>query len=736
MDHNTFLQEKERVAGLSVQEQKDFFARVLEEEQAESAIRLQAYFGYAVLFYYEGNFRRAREILEPFAFSYQSYEYIPEMISCFNLMGVASQCEGEYVLSRYFYNLALRIVEEQKETHYLAYEYNNISLTYIAEQNYETALQYIQKAEACLSESDEKMGAYIYLNKSDIYRYFGRLEEAVEAYETSIREYNGREILPDDTLICGISLFHSLGDQEKYAACMQKVLDQLGDMYASEFIDACKMVFECSLQDENYELVDTIIEKMDDYMQLHPGENKVGLRVEEVKYIYAKKIGDRDAMLAAMEKKNYYYSQIVSRLEKQRTTTMDEYLEINRHLQEAVQNAIQANHAKSRFLANMSHDIRTPMNAIVGITSLMEHSLHDPEKLENYLSKIQLSSRHMLGLVNDLLDMNKIENGAACLNLEPVKLLEQIAQVDDIISPQAAEKNQKFEIHCLHVEHENLILDATRFCQVLLNVLSNSVKYTPAGGSIRLDIEEMPGKKTNRAEYSFTVTDTGIGMDQELVQHIFDPFIRGEDSVVNKIQGTGLGMAITKNIVDLMEGSIEVESQINRGSRITILLEFALDPAGDTHSMADGQISSEKKEMTESALQGMRFLCAEDNELNAEILTAMLEIAGASCIVYPDGEHIVRVFETVKEGEYDAILMDVQMPNMNGYEATRRIRSSKNTLGQTIPIIAMTANAFADDVKNSFAAGMNAHVSKPIDLVVLERAIRRLVKQKNTERQI
>ena len=719
MNIDTFQKEQERVAGLPVQEQKDFYANILETETQESGVRLEAYFQYAVLFYYEGNFRKAREILEPFAISYQSYEYIPRMISCFNLMGVASQCEGEYVLSRYFYTVALRIVRERDANQFYAYEYNNIALTYIAQKEYEKALKYIKLAEYWLPQSDGKMGAYIFLNQSDIYNHLNRLDEAAVAYETSIREHKALEVLPDDTIICGVTLYHHLGDKEKYREYVYRVLDKIEDMHASEFIDACKVVFGCSLKDGDYTLVERVIDKMDQYMEKYPDENKVGLQVEGLKYAYGQKVGNADAMLAASEKKNYYYDRIVSRMERQRADSMDEYLETHKHLQEAVQNEIHANRAKTRFLANMSHDIRTPMNAIVGITTLMEHSLNDPDKMRNYLEKIQRSSQYMLGLINDLLDMNKIESGSVHLNIGPTNLTRQIEQINDIIRTQTSERGQTFTIHTEHIRHKNLLADEVRLRQILLNVLTNAVKYTPRGGDIRLDIEEMESFIENKAKYRFAVTDTGMGMDEELIEHIFEPFKRGEDSVVNKIQGTGLGMAITKNIVDLMNGSIEVESEVDCGSRIAITLELEID---ENESVVIDEDDGE------SAIRGMRFLCAEDNELNAEILVAILELEGATCTVYEDGAAIVEAFQSVKPGDYDAILMDVQMPRMNGYDATRRIREGENPLGQTIPIIAMTANAFADDVYNSLAAGMNAHISKPINIKSLERTLRRIRK--------
>ncbi len=233
--------------------------------------------------------------------------------------------------------------------------------------------------------------------------------------------------------------------------------------------------------------------------------------------------------------------------------------------------------AKTRFLANMFHDIRTPMNAIMGITNLMGHSLDNPEKLENYLSKIQLSSRHMMGLINDLLDMNKIESGTVRLNAEPMKLAEQTLQIQDIVRVQIAEKEQHFKLQTHHISHENLIADAGRLRQVIINILSNAIKYTLKGGLIQLDIEELACPIAVKAKYCFTVTDNGMGIEKHLLDHIFEPFIRGEDSVINKIQGTGLGMTITKSIVDLMEGTISVNSEVQKGTRVEVILAFDID---------------------------------------------------------------------------------------------------------------------------------------------------------------
>ena len=506
--------------------------------------------------------------------------------------------------------------------------------------------------------------------------------------------------------------------------------------------------------------------------------------------------------------------------------------QLNTQLQEASQ-------AKTDFLANMSHDIRTPMNAIVGITKLMAHDKHDPVKIEGYISKVQQSSQHLLSLINDVLDMSKIESGEVKLNMEPISLADQIGQIESIVRPQIEDRKQKFTICTHNIAHEYFTGDAVRMRQVLINLLSNAIKYTPNGGSIRLDLDELPCKVPDHAMLRIAVTDSGYGMTPEFVKHIFEPFTRAENSTTNRVQGTGLGMAITKNIVDIAGGTISVQSEVDKGSCFTVELPLLIDDHvklelpvhsvllisdeqglidnakaafketettllvakseaeadellrqntvdmvllgshlnGDTltenvHRLreetgdallfyccdyegreqlagiaekggVDGVLARPiflsnlvhtierlHREDTEgspedaSILHGMRFLCAEDNGLNAEILQAVLDMNGATCVIYPDGQKIVEAFRSVKPGDFDAILMDVQMPVMNGLDATREIRRSENSLGKTIPIIAMTANAFSEDVQNCLNAGMDAHVSKPLDIAALERTIK------------
>ena len=386
----------------------------------------------------------------------------------------------------------------------------------------------------------------------------------------------------------------------------------------------------------------------------------------------------------------------------------------------ALEVAEKASKAKTDFLSNMSHDIRTPMNAIIGITTLMKNELHQPEKLAEHLGKLETSGRLLLGIINDILDMSRIESGKTTLNIEKTNLPQQVSQLDSIIRQQASQRRQTFTVNTL-VQHENVLADPNRLNQVLLNILSNAVKYTPQGGHIRLEVEELTHTE-HYAKYRFVVQDDGIGMSAVYQKTLFEPFTREEKSGTNRVQGTGLGMAITKSIVDLMGGTIHVESAPGKGTRFEVVLELPIDTESD-HAQKVQDLPEEAEET--SSLSGMKFLCAEDNAINAEILQMLLETKGASCTICSNGQEIVDAFASVKPGEYDMILMDVQMPVMDGLEATRRIRNGENPLGRTIPILAMTANAFLEDMQKSKEAGMDEHLSKPVDISALEQTVKR-----------
>ena len=387
---------------------------------------------------------------------------------------------------------------------------------------------------------------------------------------------------------------------------------------------------------------------------------------------------------------------------------------------EALQTAENANKAKTDFLSNMSHDIRTPMNAIIGMTSLIRHDAGNKAKVIEYADKIDISSQHLLGIINDVLDMSKIEAGKTVFKYTDFSILDFITELNTIFHSQIDEKNQTLTIIKENIRHEWVNGDKVHLMQIFSNLVSNAVKYTQKGGKIQFLVEECETKSSVYAKYCFLVSDNGMGMSADFKDTIFDAFTRAESSMTNKIQGTGLGMAITKNLVEAMGGTIDVESELGQGSCFEVLIDLRI--AEDRFVSSAEQ--AEKDEPAGNVLKGMRFLCAEDNELNAEILMELLKIEGAECTICENGKRVLEAFEQSAPGDYDMILMDVQMPVMNGYEATKAIRRSSHELAKTIPIIAMTANAFSEDIQHSLAAGMNAHVSKPVEMKVLEKTIR------------
>ena len=383
------------------------------------------------------------------------------------------------------------------------------------------------------------------------------------------------------------------------------------------------------------------------------------------------------------------------------TLAMKEMEESNKKLKkakdittEALQTAENANKAKTDFLSNMSHDIRTPMNAIIGMTSLIRHDAGNKAKVIEYADKIDISSQHLLGIINDVLDMSKIEAGKTVFKYTDFSILDFITELNTIFHSQIDEKNQTLTIIKENIRHEWVNGDQVHLMQIFSNLVSNAVKYTQEGGKIQFLVEECETKSSVYAKYCFLVSDNGMGMSADFKDTIFDAFTRAESSMTNKIQGTGLGMAITKNLVEAMGGSIDVESELSQGSCFEVLIDLRI--AEDRFVSSAERV--EKDEPAGNVLKGMRFLCAEDNELNAEILMELLKIEGAECTICENGKRVLEAFEQSAPGDYDMILMDVQMPVMNGYEATKAIRRSSHELAKTIPIIAMTANAFSEDI--------------------------------------
>lgn len=526
--------------------------------------------------------------------------------------------------------------------------------------------------------------------------------------------------------------------------------------------------------------------------------------------------------------------------------------EVRDSLREALRMAQDANTAKSTFLSNISHDIRTPMNAIIGFLTLIRDEADNPEVVREYVQRIDAASQHLLGLINDVLDMNKIESGGATLNNSEMNLAEIIDEINTIIRSQTRAKNQTFDIFVSHMVYEHLLGDKLRINQILINLLSNAVKYTPENGIIQMRVEELPQVVENYSSIRFTVSDNGMGMSKEYQKVIFDPFTREENENVRMIQGTGLGMAITKSLVDMMGGSISVESELGKGSTFTVELELRIQEKEDDpqfwndHSVTRMIIADDEEEVCQSIVktmaptgvatdyatdgenaiqmmrsaresgkpydlilldwkmpglngletarlirknypdripillltaydwseieqeameigvnhfmpkpffmstfkdairrvmgslkkeessqsnivQGLKILVVDDIMTNRLVLVKILSTLGASCDTAENGEEAVEKFEASQPGEYDLIMMDVQMPVMDGYAATRKIRGSSHPLGKTIPVIAMTANAFAEDVRDALEAGMDAHIAKPVQRDKLNAVIEQVL---------
>lgn len=381
-------------------------------------------------------------------------------------------------------------------------------------------------------------------------------------------------------------------------------------------------------------------------------------------------------------------------------------------LQKALQQAEEGSRAKSAFLFNMSHDLRTPMNAIIGYGSLMERHWGEEEITWNYLCKQKKASRCLLSLINNVLEMARIESGKEVLRETKWSVQEFNDNVDVIMEGVIHEKQLQFE-RKFRVQHEQILCDPLKVREIFMNLLSNAIKYTPAGGKISMDIEEIDCEQEGYATFRTLIKDTGIGISKEYLPHLFERFSREQNSAESGITGTGLGLSIVKSLVDLMDGSISVESTLHEGTTFTVTLTHRIAEHAGTKK-ADTQ----KEALDAAVLAGIRILLAEDNALNAEIAETILQDAGIIVEHSINGAQALAMVEKAPMGYYDLILMDIQMPCMDGYESTRRIRKLPDERSQT-PIVAMTANAFEEDRKAAFVVGMNGYVVKPIELPVL-----------------
>ena len=391
-------------------------------------------------------------------------------------------------------------------------------------------------------------------------------------------------------------------------------------------------------------------------------------------------------------------------------------------LQKALEQAEEGSRAKTAFLFNMSHDLRTPMNAIIGYADLMERHWGEKETTSEYLKKLKSASKFLLSLINNVLEMARIESGKEVLNESKCNIKQLNETMDTILETALKDKNLTFTRR-VNIQHENVMCDSLKVHEIFLNIFSNAIKYTPEGGNIFVDVQELPAEKAEYVTVRTSISDTGIGIGKEYLPHLFESFSRERTSSESGIMGTGIGLAIVKSLVDMMGGDVAVESELGKGTTFSVTL---------THRLADEEEERPQKpvkNLDESILKGRRILLAEDNELNAEIAGTILSDMGVQVEFAKDGKEAVSMVEKVPVDYYDAIFMDIQMPNMNGYEATRQIRARRDERSN-IPIIAMTANAFDEDRKAAFAAGMNGHIAKPIEVKKMVDALGNVIKMK------
>lgn len=429
------------------------------------------------------------------------------------------------------------------------------------------------------------------------------------------------------------------------------------------------------------------------------------------------------------------------------TAVMAKERENEQALREALDLAERANRAKSTFLASMSHDIRTPINGILGMISIAQANLGSEKKVNEALAAANSSAEHLLELISDILDISKIESGELSLREEPFDLKPMLAEAAGIIEPQTRTRSQELVLSFKVEEQHSLTGDRRRIKQALLNLLSNAVKYTPEGGRIELAVQETLKPGATHAHLRFTVSDSGMGMPPEFLEHIFEPFERSDQQGVERIQGAGLGMTIAKRIVEAMGGSIGVTSEVGAGSTFEFELTLEVSPSGSCggagrEAADDGPNGAASEERETQALdenppftwKHKRFLLAEDNDINATVLVELLGLEGAQVDRAEDGRQAVDMFAEKPAGFYDAVFMDVQMPVMDGYEATAAIRSLPRKDAEAIGIVALTANAFAEDRENALAAGMNDFVTKPISMDELKRTVAQLERSATAER--
>ena len=701
------------------EQQLAFYEKILETEGKTDTF-LHASFNYAKLFFYNGKFRKAIDILEPIIVDYLSYPYTPKLLPCFNLLGTALHCETSYVQSRFVFQLALDIAKEKGDKFFYSYEYCNIASVLYYDKKYEAALKNLEQAEKYISYTHESMPAFVYMNKCAVYQRLNRLDEALEAWRMGVEQNNAEKYLKYDAMRTSLTMYYWLKDMEKYALYKKQLLEQMHCMSPAELMDACKDLYECGVDSGDDELIRNVFTAVEQYLGENPKEIHVGLTVADLRYDFAKRTGDKDALLDALEMKNRYKDRIILTSSENEARTMNRFIKINSQMQEAIKSKEKAVNAKSQFLANMSHDIRTPLNGIIGLLKINETHFDDRKLVRKNQEKMQVVADHLQSLINNILDMSKIEDGSIVLANEPVDFKQLAREIIIIISNIAKSNNITLTFKLSHNQTYPCVYGSTvHLKQIFLNIYSNCIKYNRVNGSISTKMEVVSQNKTE-CRYRWTITDTGIGMSDEFLAHIYEPFRQENRDIMSTSNGTGMGMAIVKGLIEQMKGTISIESKEGEGSTFTIEIPFKILQA----PLADDTITHSNVH----SINGLNILLVEDNDLNLEIAKTLLEYEGASVTIAKNGKDAMELFNSSAPHTFDAILMDIMMPVMDGLTATRQIRQLQREDAQTIPIIALSANVYQEDINRCHDAGMNAHLAKPLNINKMRKVIYECIK--------
>lgn len=527
---------------------------------------------------------------------------------------------------------------------------------------------------------------------------------------------------------------------------MQEIVNGLASEFTSLFhVDAKTGKYKVYVLSDNNDIKKVMMENQSDYKSLtkyyvenyiHPDDKEKMMKYTDLNYVkknLANKKSEHIFFRRYYKKDFHWFEQVIVKIQDKneelkefisyftdRDKEVREDQENKRQLHDALEMAQSANRAKTVFLNNMSHDIRTPMNAIFGYTKLASTNIDKKEKVQDYLTKIEKSSNHLLNLINDVLDMSRIESGKMTIEEKEENLFEIIQTLQSILQADIDARKIDFSIDSCNVRNPEIMCDKLRLNQVLINILSNAIKYTEPGGTVKMCVKQINTKTKDFASFVFSVKDTGIGMSKEFLKTIFDPFTRMQSSTVSGIQGTGLGMAITKEIVDMMKGKIEINSELNKGTEVILHFDFNLHK--NSALLQKEQVENKKT----VSLKDKKILLVDDNEFNREIALELFNDNNISVTTANDGVEALEKVKNAKKGDIDLILMDIQMPVMNGYEATKKIRELGTEVSK-VPILAMTANAFEEDKKIALEAGMNDYITKPIDFNKLQTVIERII---------